>query len=209
MARMGLRGLGPHPAPGRNGNDTQGNDTQGNDTQGNDTQGNDTQGNDTQHGAGEPARRPPGCNGAGFRRLARIAAVAALAAAATLASGGFTAAWARSGSWGLKAPATGTVDPMGSIGTVAVARIPPQAVATLRLIGAGGPYPYEKDGVVFGNYERMLPPQRRGYYHEYTVPTPRARTRGARRIVCGGPLRRTDNCYYSDDHYASFRRIVE
>ena len=94
-------------------------------------------------------------------------------------------------------------------GTVAVAQLPPQAVKTLNLIAAGGPYPYEKDGVVFGNRERLLPSRQRGYYHEYTVPTPRARNRGARRIVCGGPLRRTDNCYYSDDHYASFNRIIE
>ncbi|NML33666.1 ribonuclease [Paraburkholderia antibiotica] len=94
-------------------------------------------------------------------------------------------------------------------GTVALAQLPREAVDTLNLIAAGGPYPYQKDGVVFGNYERVLPAHRRGYYHEYTVPTPHARNRGARRIVCGGPLQRTDNCYYSDDHYTSFNRIVE
>jgi ribonuclease T1 len=99
--------------------------------------------------------------------------------------------------------------PEQATGTIAAAQLPREAVATLNLIAAGGPYPYEKDGVVFGNRERLLPPHRRGYYHEYTVPTPRARNRGARRIVCGGPLRRTDNCYYSDDHYASFNRIIE
>ncbi|HEY1611927.1 MAG TPA: ribonuclease [Paraburkholderia sp.] len=93
--------------------------------------------------------------------------------------------------------------------TVELSALPAQAVDTLHLIAAGGPYPYEKDGVVFGNYERILPQQRRGYYHEYTVPTPRAGNRGARRIVCGGPLKQTGNCYYSDDHYASFKRIVE
>lgn len=95
------------------------------------------------------------------------------------------------------------------LGTVAAAQLPREAVNTLNLIAAGGPYPYEKDGIVFGNRERLLPPHRRGYYHEYTVPTPRSRNRGARRIVCGGPLQRTDNCYYSDDHYTSFNRIVE
>ena len=95
------------------------------------------------------------------------------------------------------------------LGTVALAQLPHEAVDTLNLIAAGGPYPYEKDGVVFGNRERLLPPHRRGYYHEYTVPTPRSRNRGARRIVCGGPLQRTDNCFYSDDHYTSFNRIVE
>ncbi|MCC8403470.1 ribonuclease [Paraburkholderia sp. MMS20-SJTN17] len=95
------------------------------------------------------------------------------------------------------------------VGTVALAQLPREAVNTLNLIAAGGPYPYQKDGIVFGNYERVLPVHRRGYYHEYTVPTPHARNRGARRIVCGGPLQRTDNCYYSDDHYTSFNRIVE
>ncbi|RDK04727.1 ribonuclease [Paraburkholderia lacunae] len=93
--------------------------------------------------------------------------------------------------------------------TISAAQLPREAVNTLNLIAAGGPYPYEKDGIVFGNHERLLPPHRRGYYHEYTVPTPRAHNRGARRIVCGGPLMRTDNCYYSDDHYTSFNRIVE
>ncbi|NKJ49525.1 ribonuclease [Burkholderia sp. SG-MS1] len=95
------------------------------------------------------------------------------------------------------------------VGKVALAQLPREAVNTLNLIAAGGPYPYEKDGIVFGNRERLLPAHRRGYYHEYTVPTPRARNRGALRIVCGGPLQRTDNCYYSDDHYTSFNRIVE
>ncbi|MFC4708694.1 MULTISPECIES: ribonuclease [Paraburkholderia] len=96
-----------------------------------------------------------------------------------------------------------------SSGTVSVGELPREAVNTLSLVAEGGPYPFEKDGIVFGNYEQQLPKHRRGYYHEYTVPTPRAHNRGARRIVCGGPLRRTDNCYYTDDHYASFKRIVE
>ncbi|AME25223.1 ribonuclease [Burkholderia sp. PAMC 28687] len=92
--------------------------------------------------------------------------------------------------------------------TVDAAQLPKQAVVTLRRIEAGGPFPYEKDGIVFGNRERMLPPHPRGYYREYTVPTPRARDRGARRIVCGGPRRQIDNCFYSDDHYVSFKRIA-
>ncbi|AGK47202.1 MULTISPECIES: ribonuclease [Burkholderia] len=95
------------------------------------------------------------------------------------------------------------------VDTLPASRLPREAASTLSLIAAGGPYPYEKDGAVFGNYERILPKMRRGYYHEYTVPTPRARNRGARRIVCGGPLRRVDNCYYTDDHYNSFKRIVD
>jgi ribonuclease T1 len=97
----------------------------------------------------------------------------------------------------------------GSQGVITLAQLPREAANTLNLIAAGGPYPYEKDGIVFGNRERLLPAHKRGYYHEYTVPTPRAYDRGARRIVCGGPLKRTDNCFYSDDHYTSFNRIVE
>ncbi|WP_206999281.1 ribonuclease [Trinickia mobilis] len=93
--------------------------------------------------------------------------------------------------------------------TIAAGQLPPEAARTLNLIAAGGPYPYPKDGVVFGNFERLLPRQPRGYYHEYTVPTPRAKNRGARRIVCGGPPRQVDNCFYTDDHYNSFKRIVE
>jgi ribonuclease T1 len=95
------------------------------------------------------------------------------------------------------------------IGTVAVSRLPGQAVATLWLIEAGGPFPFEKDGVVFGNRERLLPRQPRGYYHEYTVPTSRTGNRGARRIVCGGPPRQTGDCYYTGDHYSSFERIAQ
>jgi ribonuclease T1 len=113
------------------------------------------------------------------------------------------------GVYGGLVPAAFGRDLAPAAGTVTVAQLPPEAVRTLNLIAAGGPYPYEKDGVVFGNRERLLPARQRGYYHEYTVPTPRARNRGARRIVCGGPPRRTDNCYYSDDHYASFNRIIE
>lgn len=95
------------------------------------------------------------------------------------------------------------------VDTIPASRLPREAATTLSLIAAGGPYPYGKDGAVFSNYERILPKMRRGYYHEYTVPTPRARNRGARRIVCGGPLRRVDNCYYTGDHYNSFKRIVD
>jgi ribonuclease T1 len=91
---------------------------------------------------------------------------------------------------------------------VRAAELPRQAATTLRLIEAGGPFPYEKDGVVFGNRERLLPRHSRGYYHEYTVPTPRSRDRGARRIVCGGAKQQIGDCYYSDDHYASFKRIA-
>jgi ribonuclease T1 len=90
-------------------------------------------------------------------------------------------------------------------GDVRVADLPPQARATLSLIRAGGPFPYPRDGAVFGNREGQLPKRARGYYREYTVPTPGARDRGARRIVNG----RGGELYYSEDHYRSFRRIIE
>lgn len=93
------------------------------------------------------------------------------------------------------------------LGTVAVGDLPAEARQTLALIREGGPYPYEKDGSVFGNYERKLPRQRRGYYTEYTVRTPRVRSRGARRIIAGGRDGRHTEFYYTDDHYQTFRRI--
>ncbi len=92
--------------------------------------------------------------------------------------------------------------------TVAVGELPKQGVETYSLIRQGGPFAYEKDGVVFGNRERLLPSEKRGYYREYTVKTPGSRDRGARRIVCGGQPKSPDACYYTDDHYASFRKIV-
>lgn len=92
--------------------------------------------------------------------------------------------------------------------TMTVAELPRQGAQTYELIHQGGPFAYEKDGSVFGNRERLLPAQKRGYYREYTVKTPGARNRGARRLVCGGPARTPDACYYSADHYASFRKIV-
>jgi len=91
---------------------------------------------------------------------------------------------------------------------VSVAELPRQGAETYHLILQGGPFPHEKDGTVFGNRERLLPAHKRGYYREYTVPTPGSRDRGARRIVCGGAPRTPDACYYTADHYASFRRIV-
>jgi len=92
---------------------------------------------------------------------------------------------------------------------IAVAELPREAQQTEQLIRRGGPFPYGKDGTVFGNRERLLPPNRRGYYREYTVASPGSRDRGGRRIVCGGnePVR-PDACYYTDDHYASFRLIA-
>ena len=92
---------------------------------------------------------------------------------------------------------------------VTVAELPRQGREMYELIRHGGPFPYDKDGAVFGNRERQLPAEKRGYYREYTVATPGSRDRGARRIVCGGPARAPLACYYSADHYASFRKIVE
>jgi len=94
--------------------------------------------------------------------------------------------------------------------TVSLARLPVEAQSTHRLILAGGPFASHKDGTVFGNRERVLPPKPRGFYHEYTVPTPGARNRGARRIVCGGkPPTNPEACFYTGDHYSSFQRIVQ
>ena len=93
------------------------------------------------------------------------------------------------------------------IGEIAVAELPKEAQAVLLQIKNGGPFAYDKDGAVFGNYEKILPQQKRGYYHEYTVATPRARSRGARRLITGGQPASTDEIYYTDDHYQSFKRL--
>ena len=93
--------------------------------------------------------------------------------------------------------------------TVQVTELPRQGRETYELIRQGGPFPYDKDGTVFGNRERQLPIEKRGYYREYTVATPGSRDRGARRIVCGGPPRVPHACYYTADHYASFRKILD
>jgi len=96
------------------------------------------------------------------------------------------------------------------IETVALSTLPRQAQETERLIRSGGPFPYGKDGSVFLNRERLLPLHPRGFYREYTVKTPGARDRGARRIVCGGARPTTpEACYYTADHYASFKLIVQ
>jgi len=93
--------------------------------------------------------------------------------------------------------------------TIALADLPKQGRDTYALILAGGPFPYDKDGTVFGNRERILPTEKRGFYREYTVKTPAASTRGAKRIVCGGsPAHKPRVCYYTDDHYASFKQIA-
>ena len=92
---------------------------------------------------------------------------------------------------------------------IGVAELPAEARDVLARIHAGGPFRYERDGVVFGNRERLLPERKRGYYHEYTVATPGAKNRGALRIVCGGPKTAPEACWYTADHYQSFARIRE
>lgn len=120
-------------------------------------------------------------------------------------------------------------EPSPGIEQIRVARLPGEAHQTLKLIQSNGPFPYERDGITFGNYEKRLPAARRGHYREYTVKTPGVRHRGARRIVvgcarvdgskgggsaAGGTLVYLANCrdggefYYTDDHYRSFRRII-
>lgn len=91
--------------------------------------------------------------------------------------------------------------------TISWRELPREARDVVLSIKHGGPFLYSRDGVVFGNYERRLPSQKRGYYHEYTVPTPGVNHRGARRIVSGGSPAR--EFYYSDDHYRSFKKIQE
>ena len=105
--------------------------------------------------------------------------------------------------------AKGPAPEVAASGTIAVAQLPAQAQDMMKLIYAGGPFKFDKDGVVFGNRERILPAKARGFYREYTVKTPGERSRGARRIVCGGlQVTAPDACYYTDDHYASFRKIA-
>jgi len=123
--------------------------------------------------------------------IARQLAVIALATSAFLVVGG----------------AEARRDTPSALSAIAAVDLPSEARVTLARIRDNGPFPYARDGVPFGNRERMLPTRPRGYYHEYTVPTPGARNRGARRIVCGGETGTIAECYYSDDHYQSFKRI--
>lgn len=94
-------------------------------------------------------------------------------------------------------------DPESGLTYVDLADLPPEAARTVALIDSGGPFPYDKDGTVFRNDEGLLPDEPRGYYHEYTVPTPGESDRGARRIVAA----RDGTLYWTGDHYASFQRI--
>lgn len=101
-------------------------------------------------------------------------------------------------------PIAGGRSSASGLPTMSVSELPPEGRETLRLIDAGGPFPYPRDGVVFRNGERILPRQPRGFYREYTVRTPGSRDRGARRIVTGDGTRLI---YYTNDHYRTFREV--
>ena len=101
-----------------------------------------------------------------------------------------------------------------SVGQIEYTSLPKEAKETLSRIKTGGPFPYPgKDGSVFGNYEKRLPIKPRGYYLEYTVPSPKGKNRGAKRIIAGkgshGDVKISGEYYYSNDHYQSFKRIIE
>ncbi|MBC3883069.1 ribonuclease [Undibacterium sp. LX40W] len=101
----------------------------------------------------------------------------------------------------------GNFSAAADLGVISYGQLPREAKITIELIKQGGPFPYEKDGSVFGNYEKQLPKRQRGYYREYTVKTPYARNRGAKRIVTGGQSP-SYRYYYTDDHYRSFREVI-
>jgi ribonuclease T1 len=103
------------------------------------------------------------------------------------------------------APAQKAPPARPAVADIATADLPPEARQTIALIRKKGPFPYAKDGSIFGNREGFLPEQKRGYYREYTVKTPGERTRGARRIVAGAG----GELYYTADHYNTFRRVRE
>ncbi|WP_019631625.1 ribonuclease domain-containing protein [Actinomadura atramentaria] len=131
-----------------------------------------------------------------------LAAAVLLGAGACGTDGGLSAADGRTG---VRHSATAAAPTRsGSLPEVSPDKLPKEAVATLKLIDEGGPFPYPKDGVVFQNRERILPREPRGYYHEYTVPTPHSKDRGARRLVSG----KNGERYYSGDHYRSFVRVL-
>lgn len=141
----------------------------------------------------------------------------ALVLAPTLALGGLTACGTSGGDANASGPSTTRTSGVrqtnavpkppgarGLIRTVPASSLPAEAQRTLKLIAAGGPYPYRNDGVVFENRERRLPLQSKGYYKEYTVQTPGADDRGARRLIGG----RSGERYYTQDHYRSFVRVT-
>lgn len=93
---------------------------------------------------------------------------------------------------------------IAKLSTIRAAQLPPEAKKTLTLIDRGGPFPYPQDGTVFGNFEGRLPKKPKGYYREYTIPTPGASNRGARRFVVG----QNQEIYYTNNHYNSFFQVI-
>ncbi|AYG84082.1 Guanyl-specific ribonuclease St [Streptomyces hundungensis] len=136
-------------------------------------------------------------------RFARIALAAVLACLAVLLVGCGGKDSARTAGPSASASVSTPAWAKG-MATVPADRLPPEARHTLTLIDKGGPFPYSKDGVVFGNVEKLLPRQKRGYYHEYTVDTPNSRDRGARRLITG----QGGEFYYTDDHYKTFKAVL-
>ncbi|MEV8587149.1 ribonuclease domain-containing protein [Streptomyces sp. NPDC051180] len=137
---------------------------------------------------------------------AALALLAGVSLLLTGCSGGQDAPTPRGGTTVSSLPARATATPSraSTLPVVRAADLPAEARRTLALIASGGPFPYARDGAVFGNFEGILPRRPRGHYHEYTVRTPGERDRGARRLVTG----RSGETYYTDDHYQSFREVV-
>ncbi|HEX6499316.1 MAG TPA: ribonuclease domain-containing protein [Micromonosporaceae bacterium] len=138
-------------------------------------------------------------------RLRIVAATATVALAAVLALVGCAGGAAGTGtSTSPGSGAVATATPRSGLPTVPLRDLPPQVAQTLALVDNGGPYPYRQDGTVFGNLEGHLPKHARGYYREFTVPTPGSSDRGARRLVVG----RDGDVYYTADHYQTFRQVL-
>ncbi|MFG2719976.1 ribonuclease domain-containing protein [Streptomyces sp. NPDC048416] len=138
-------------------------------------------------------------------RCVRLVLAAVLACLAVLLVGCAGKGGAQPDGPGSSAPAPASAPGWAKgMATVAADRLPSEARRTLTLIDKGGPFPYSKDGVVFGNVEKLLPPHKRGYYHEYTVDTPNSRDRGARRLVTG----QSGEFYYTGDHYKTFKAVL-
>ena len=150
---------------------------------------------------------PPRCGGWARLRAAAVALVTPRVTAFLAALPALLLAFALLPAAAPDAAARGEQPPAvkATAGEVALADLPPEARRTLALIHKSGPFPHDRDGIVFGNREKLLPLRERDWYREYTVPTPGARNRGARRIV----VALSGEFYYTDDHYASFRRIRE
>jgi ribonuclease T1 len=150
----------------------------------------------------------------GWRRIATLAGLLGLlgvlllgcsphatsSAASTAAMGGVAAPLVGAGG---SCPAPTPNTPGASLSKLplrSLCALPAQAVQVWHAFSSGGTLPYSRDGIVFSNAQKRLPLESRGYYHEYTVPTPGAKTRGTRRLITG----QQHELYYTGDHYGSF-----